>query len=346
MNGSSGGPREGMSTRDVQRLVTLYIGGEGGYLADFSYRTHRDFYLYCNVDVDPDQYEGTTRQRFIQILATREPPDQARIVRGILERFSPGEGPPSRTEELATEFSRLADHLDGMVVSAAEPAFTSDVVGRAIRDAQRLLESNGATSGVDRVHTTLHGHLVAVCRAASLETPADSSITQVFKLLRREHPAFDDLWSTRPGHRAGTEFARVGARCAQPAAQSREHGAPERRATRARRSDACHQRCADGAALRRHEGWRHDVEACLRACTIAPVSRHLTKAATVSTVKGSSTDGRLPILDRSGMGRASRTHHMRESLRRAQGPGSCYSHGTSGTYDRVPPAPGVVPRGP
>jgi predicted nucleotidyltransferase len=43
------------------------------------------------------------------------------------------------------------------------------------------------------VHTTLHGHLVAVCRAAGLEPPADSTITQVFKLLRREHLAFADF---------------------------------------------------------------------------------------------------------------------------------------------------------
>lgn len=46
---------------EITRVVNRYIGVAGGYLGDFSYRTHADFYPeYCNLDIDPGGYEGTT----------------------------------------------------------------------------------------------------------------------------------------------------------------------------------------------------------------------------------------------------------------------------------------------
>ena len=75
----------GLTNPEIMRIVNRYIGVSGGYLGDFSYRTHTDFYPeFCDLDIDPNQYDGTTRQRFIAILEKSPPDVQAKIVRGVL----------------------------------------------------------------------------------------------------------------------------------------------------------------------------------------------------------------------------------------------------------------------
>jgi hypothetical protein len=52
-----------LTNQEVMKIVNRYIGVSGGYLGDFSYRTHADFYPeYCELDIDPNQHEGTTRE--------------------------------------------------------------------------------------------------------------------------------------------------------------------------------------------------------------------------------------------------------------------------------------------
>jgi hypothetical protein len=70
---------------EIHKLVNNYIGVSGGYLGDFSYRTHREFYLDLELDFDPDKLEGTTRLRFTKILSEATPEVQARILQGILD---------------------------------------------------------------------------------------------------------------------------------------------------------------------------------------------------------------------------------------------------------------------
>ena len=85
---------------EITRLVNRYVGVSGGYLGDFSHRTHADFYPeYCDLDINPYEYEGTTRERFIQILSSRHPGDQAKIIRGVIERFpiEAADAPATRT---------------------------------------------------------------------------------------------------------------------------------------------------------------------------------------------------------------------------------------------------------
>jgi hypothetical protein len=68
---------------------------------------------------------------------------------------------------------------------------TSAAVERAIADAEHLIESGrGASSAVDRVHTTLHGYLIQLCVEGDLISPQDDypSMTALFKKLRSEHP--------------------------------------------------------------------------------------------------------------------------------------------------------------
>lgn len=78
------------------------------------------------------------------------------------------------------------------VVSTPRPAITSATVERAINDAETLIRESGATSGVDRIHTVLHGYLIAACEDAGLAYPADPSMTQLFKLLWERHPRLQD----------------------------------------------------------------------------------------------------------------------------------------------------------
>lgn len=76
----------------------------------------------------------------------------------------------------------------------AQPVLSlkSVIVERALHEAETLIETHGAPSGVDRVHTALHGYLLAVSERASLRVPEGASLTQLWKLVRTSHPAFRD----------------------------------------------------------------------------------------------------------------------------------------------------------
>ena len=91
----------GLSRKEIVRFVNQYIAVSGGYLGDFSYSSHVDFYRdYCGLDISPYDYEGTTRERFIAILSSLPLREQAAVVRGVIDRFPVEEGPATRTAEL------------------------------------------------------------------------------------------------------------------------------------------------------------------------------------------------------------------------------------------------------
>lgn len=185
----------GLSGREITKLVNRYIGVKDGYLGNFSYRTHTDFYPeYCDLDVNPNNYDGTTRERFIEILSSRSPRDQAKILSGVLERFPVDDpsAPPSRAA-LAEKVRQWIVRLERGGPVGVSVADTRAVVLRALEDANSLLRTQGATSGVDRVHTALHGHLLALCDSAGIVAEPDTSMTGAFKLLRRQHPKLQDL---------------------------------------------------------------------------------------------------------------------------------------------------------
>lgn len=177
-----------LTHQEVMQVVNRYIGVAGGYLGDFSYRTHAEFYPeYCNLDIDPSKYAGTTRERFIEILSTRPPRDQAKILRGVIERFDE-ESSPTRARlrpELEAWINRL-ESAPAVVLNV--PDRTRDVVMRALADADQLIRTNGATSAVDRIHTALHGHVLALCEAAGIEADRDTTMNRALKLLRQSHP--------------------------------------------------------------------------------------------------------------------------------------------------------------
>jgi hypothetical protein len=184
---------EALTKGEIVRVVNGYIGVSGGYLGDFSYRTHADFYPeYCDLDIDPSEYQGTTRERFIAILEGADPASQARILRGVLRKYPLGSA-AFRTAAPVKHIEEVIRRLEaGGSVVASLPAISSDVVTRAIDDAEALLRSTGASSGVDRMHTAFHGFLRVLCDREGIPCVADASITALYKCMREKHSAFSD----------------------------------------------------------------------------------------------------------------------------------------------------------
>ena len=168
---------------EILRVVN-YIGVDHGYLGDFSYRTHAEFYpMYCELDIDPNQYQGTTRERFIDILNSQSAPNQAKILRGVLEKF------PSRSKW--DKIQLYIQRLEATATAKDLPLLhTSEVVKQAIADAEVLISSNGASNAVDRIHTALHGYLKNLCDKECITYGKDANLTKVFKILRKDHAAF------------------------------------------------------------------------------------------------------------------------------------------------------------
>jgi len=122
-------------------------------------------------------------ERYVDIDALANNPDDKLAFRHIATAIS----------EVGPFIRHIAVSLD--TESGPEPVslpplqFTSEVVERALSDAERLLTSAGAVSAVDRVHTALHGYIRNVCQQVSITHKPDASITELFKLLREQHPA-------------------------------------------------------------------------------------------------------------------------------------------------------------
>ena len=88
---------------------------------------------------------------------------------------------PSKLDELG--------YTSGHVPAFLPAASASDVVRRALADADSLLVSSGAPSVIDRIHTAMHGFLKAACKEAGLVLPEGATLTQTYKALRTQHPA-------------------------------------------------------------------------------------------------------------------------------------------------------------
>lgn len=179
---------------EIYKVVNDYIGVSGGYLGDFSYRSHAEFYpYYCDLDIDLEKYRpGTTREVFIHVLQDASGEDQAKILNGVLSKYPPGTG--ESRGQLASEIRAMIARLEGApAVGSPRPKITTDTVERAIRDAETLIQKSGATSGVDRIHTALHGYLIAACDAAKIPYLKDPDLTQLIKLLRQHHPKLQNV---------------------------------------------------------------------------------------------------------------------------------------------------------
>jgi hypothetical protein len=186
----------GLTRGEILAIVFEYIGVDSGYLGDFSYQSHVHFYpMYCDLDLNPFEYlqQGTTRERFILVLQKSPPDVQAKIIRGVLAKYPAGSS-PIRTEASHKALVTMAERLERRgVVMVFPPALTSEVVARALDDAETLLQNGGPTSAVDRVHTALHGHLRYLCDSAQIAYDREDTMVGLLKRLRQEHPRLQDL---------------------------------------------------------------------------------------------------------------------------------------------------------
>lgn len=73
------------------------------------------------------------------------------------------------------------------------PETATDVLVRALTDAEILIGTSGPTSAVDRVHTALHAYLIDACKEKKISHTKDPSISELFKVLREQHPALQKL---------------------------------------------------------------------------------------------------------------------------------------------------------
>ncbi len=70
---------------------------------------------------------------------------------------------------------------------------SSESVVRALDDAAQLIRGKGGpVSAVDRVHTAMHGYLLAACLRIGIAVPKDETVAGLFKLIRKEHAAFQE----------------------------------------------------------------------------------------------------------------------------------------------------------
>jgi hypothetical protein len=87
----------------------------------------------------------------------------------------------------------LNSDSENLPVSAPVLEITSESVERALADAEHLISSRGATSGVDRVHTALHAYLRTVANKAGIIVASDADVTVLFKAIREQHPSFTQI---------------------------------------------------------------------------------------------------------------------------------------------------------
>lgn len=89
---------------EIYKLVNEYIGVYNGYMRDFYYKSHYEFYPdYCDLEINVKDYEpGTTREKFIRILAEASPLVQAEILKGVFKKY-----PLSYFEENERETKQL-----------------------------------------------------------------------------------------------------------------------------------------------------------------------------------------------------------------------------------------------
>jgi hypothetical protein len=178
----------------IYKIVNRYIGVSGGYLGlpaenRFTYGSHREFYPeYCDLTKDTSG-EGTTRDNFIRIFTESAPKEQAKIIRGVIERFPVGPEPATRTEDLKQQLLAEAKKLDTVdYINQPSLEVQSGTVFEALEDAKSLIENRKAVSAVDRVHTAFHGYLRFLCKASKISFEQKDDIVSLVKKIFNEHP--------------------------------------------------------------------------------------------------------------------------------------------------------------
>ncbi|MFD1736157.1 abortive infection family protein [Bacillus salitolerans] len=185
--------------------VVSYIGVHGGYLGDFSYSTHADFYpSFCGLEINPVEYAGTTRERFMKILTESEPDDQTKILLGVLEKYPLHyfeeqlhnkiitEQEFKHKERLHEKITLWINQLRGEVIEESDLKHDIEFVKNVLLQATTLIENHSYSSAVDRVHTAIHGYLKALCDEQNFTfNEQNVKIQDMWGKLKTEHPSFN-----------------------------------------------------------------------------------------------------------------------------------------------------------
>lgn len=78
------------------------------------------------------------------------------------------------------------------MVKLPELEITGSTINQAIKDAKILIETQGASSAVDRVHTVLHGYLKKICDNSNIPYSKDVTLNQLLIELKKKHIAFQN----------------------------------------------------------------------------------------------------------------------------------------------------------
>lgn len=186
-----------MTPGEINKFIMKYIGVEGGNLNIFTHSTLNDFYSeYCELDIDVQKFRQEYESKakiFKAILIESKPLDQAKIIRGTINKVSSEQSVEysENRQKYEDEFIKIAEMLENStVINSAELKISKKSVLEALKDAEVLLQQRGPTSAVDRVHTALHGYLKELCQDRNLDIGEDPSLPKLFKIIRSEFPEF------------------------------------------------------------------------------------------------------------------------------------------------------------
>ncbi len=185
-----------MTDKQIIQFTEYYIGVEryrrlrgipdGAKLREF-------YYVDCDLEIEPS-YDIATADEFERILRSLSPQYQARVLRAGLEEFfvySDYE-PSTPQEKLRPRLEVVAARLESesTIVENVSPQSPSESVRLALEEAEDLIRRGRVPSAVDRTHTALHAYIKDLCDDWTIEYEKDASLTKVFKVLRKNHPAF------------------------------------------------------------------------------------------------------------------------------------------------------------
>ncbi|MFP3378920.1 abortive infection family protein [Bacillus sp. SIMBA_069] len=193
-----------LEQKEVYSVVS-YIGVNGGYLGDFSYASHADFYpSYCGLGINPYDYSGTTRERFIQILGNCSPENQAKILVGVLEKYPLGYHEDLLDREVIKKFDyekkvelheniiKWSNELQGKgLVELGKLVNDFEYVKEVLNHAETLINQHSFSSAIDRVHAALHGYLKEICKNEGITfSKTDPKIQDLWSEIKQNHPKF------------------------------------------------------------------------------------------------------------------------------------------------------------
>lgn len=185
-----------MTDKEITQFIQYYIGVDsygrlhgipnGAKLREF-------YYVDCDLEIEPS-YDIATADEFERILRSLSPQYQARVLRAGLKEFivySDYE-PSTPQEKLQPRLEAVAARLESesTIVENVSPQNPSESVRLALEEAENLIRLGRVPSAVDRTHTALHAYMKDLCNDWQIAFEGEVSLTKLFKLLRKEHPAF------------------------------------------------------------------------------------------------------------------------------------------------------------